>query len=104
MHIKLLSCLLLFMLMIVSCKSKNDNEQVEITAKNLIHAYKILKLPAEITDNSLKGKADTTTIPVAALSAYIPDSVINLYRKNNTVFHPLGKIEKKEETYLLTTA
>ena len=105
MQIKLLSCSLLFMLMVVSCKTKNNNEQVEtITADNLAQAYNIIKLPAEIADTSLRRRADTTVIPAEALSAYIPDSVMALLNKDSkTMFHPLGKIVKKEQTYLLTT-
>ncbi|MDB5230323.1 MAG: hypothetical protein JWN76_1128 [Chitinophagaceae bacterium] len=105
MQTKLRSYLFLIMLMVVSCKSKNSNEQgAAITTENLVQSYKDLKLPAEISDSALKQRADTTTIPLAAFTGYVPDTVLALFNgSGKAIFHPLGKIQKKLETYLLTT-
>ena len=105
MQIRLVLLLSLSMSLMMGCKTKHSGEPIEtITAENLMDAFRNLKLPTEIIDTSLRRRNDTTPIPLPVLETYIPDSVAGvLSNHDKATFYPLGKIVKKEQTYLLVT-
>jgi hypothetical protein len=97
--------LLIVTLFFTACKNNtidlSGNEKIDM--KILLKAFKPLKLPLTIADTSIYSITDTTTIGYKALAQFIPDTAmqsVELFKKN-TIIKAVGKIEKKEELYLL---
>jgi hypothetical protein len=92
----------------VACKNNTVDlsGDEKINMKLLLQVFKPIDLPITIADTSIANTTDTTSIGYKALLQFIPDTVLvqlQLNKKNITA-KPLGKIEKKEELYLLITA
>ncbi|MEY4278707.1 MAG: hypothetical protein RL377_711 [Bacteroidota bacterium] len=67
-------------------------------------AFKAAELPVTISDSNLKKYSDTLTIGRKALAQFVPDSVVEnivALKNNKAQIHPLIRIEKEEEYYLL---
>ncbi len=100
---------LFFLLFFLSCGDKKpslaDNKPVE--ADDFFAAFQKLKLPYDAADTGLLRIGDTTTISYEVLKQFVPDSAIKVPKagKNTgAIIHPVGKIENKNELYLLLTA
>lgn len=99
-----IACILL--LFIVGCKPKTKslkgNEKVEF--QEMVNAFPELKLSYKTIDSSVYKIADTTTIGYFVMNQFVPDSVMEKISKNDSAhfeIHPVGKIIKGEEKYLL---
>jgi hypothetical protein len=67
-------------------------------------AFKAKDLPVTISDTNLKKFGDTLTIGRKALAQFVPDSIVEkiiALKNNKAVLHPLIRIEKEAEYYLL---
>ena len=67
-------------------------------------AFKLATLPVTITDTNLTKFTDTVQIGHKALVQFIPDSIVEQIiadKDKKAVLHPILKIEKEEEYYLL---
>ena len=67
-------------------------------------AFKLATLPVTITDSNLTKYTDTIQIGRKALVQFIPDSIVEQIiadKDKKAVLHPILKIEKEEEYYLL---
>jgi hypothetical protein len=90
-----------------SCKEKkadlSGTHPVKIN--DFIAAFSILPLPFTASDTTIGKVADTTTIGYKAFNQFIPDSIIEtiLSVDKKIIIHPVGRIEKAKETYLLAT-
>lgn len=109
MHKTTLAILSLLFL-VTACKDKKGGLSGDepITAKELLAVYPVIKLPYTVADTSVNRLKDTTTLPYKALSQFVPDSVLEKLEggskaKAKTRIHPLGRIEKENGNYLLTT-
>jgi hypothetical protein len=93
-------------LLLHSCRdekaSLSGNEPVD--PKDFIAAFPALKMPYKVADSNMVKVADTTHISYIVFSGFVPDStlvaVLGKTANKNTI-HPVGKIEKDKETYLL---
>ena len=85
--------------------SLSDNKPVDAT--DFFAAFQKIKLPYDAADTSLTHIADTTTISYEVLQQFVPDSALVLptvFKNISPTIHPIGKIENKNELYLLLTA
>lgn len=102
---KLTSIILLALLF--ACKEKkidlSGTQPVKIN--DFIAAFPVLPLPFTAADTNISKIGDTTTIGYKAFSQFIPDSVLETIDANaeKSIIHPVGKIEKVKEIYLLAT-
>jgi hypothetical protein len=91
--------------MIACSEEKPDftgNTPIKINDFNKI--FKIAALPISISDTNLNRYTDTLTIGRKALEQFIPDSVVESIvskKDKSAVIHPILKIEKEQEYYLL---
>ena len=76
-----------------------------IKVNNFNKLFKTATLPTTITDTSFKHTKDTIKIERKALAQFVPDTVIDQFidpkNKQNSVIHPLMKIEEEAAYYLL---
>ena len=95
----------LICLMIACSEEKPDftgNTPIKINDFNKI--FKIAALPISISDTNLHSITDTLSIGRKALLQFVPDSVVEFIvskKDKNAVLHPIFKIEKEQEYYLL---
>lgn len=104
MHKFLVVCLTACMYF--SCKDKPAllSGDAPVEAKDFIAAFPLLTLPSRIADTSFIKMADTTTISYTVFTQFIADTVLaKIFAKNakKQSIHPVGKIEKETELYLL---
>ena len=90
-----------------SCRQKpvslSGDEPVKADA--FFAAFKTISLPYYVADTNLAKLSDTTVIGYQVISQFVPDTLLKqLIPKDtkNTRFYPSGKIEKGDETYILT--
>ena len=95
-----LSCLLM------ACGDKktdlSGNTPIKINDFNKV--FKATELPLTISDTNLKRFSDTLTIGRKALAQFVPDSIVEniiALKNNKAIIHPLIRIEKEAEYYLL---
>ncbi len=77
-----------------------------VNAAGLFDAFNQLALPFAVADTSLARAADTTTIGYEVFTQYVPDSALLPVagkKPGSLTIHPVGKIEKEDEIYLLAT-
>lgn len=91
---------------LASCKDKHVSlsGDAKVDVKDFVAAFPAIKLPYKVADSNMVKVADTTTISYTVFSEFVPDSVLqNVIGKNakKIKIHPVGKIEKDNETYLL---
>ena len=93
--------------MMTACKEKkidlSGNAPVKVN--DFIAAFPIINLPYAAADTNITKIADTTRIGIKVLQQFIPDTVItkHLNITAKTAIHPVGRIEKETEIYLLIT-
>jgi hypothetical protein len=97
--------ILLITILLVGCKHKetNLNSDAPLKPNQFVAAFKTLDNNFSATDSSILSLADTVSINHKLLQRFIPDALFKrlLTTDNKTTFHPLGKIEKNNEVYLL---
>ena len=97
-------------LLIASCKSKKKlpAEDEGISSQDFIALFDNIKLPYNITDDSLeRKKQDTSSISYKTFIQIVPDSLLSkaFGKTAKPRFYPIGKVAvKKQETYLLLKA
>lgn len=96
----------LLFLMAIACKDEpaSLSGDAPVDIKDFVAAFKKTDLPYRLADTNFTKMADTTNISYTVFSQFVPDSVltgiVNKKAKKFTI-HPLGKIEKENELYLL---
>lgn len=90
----------------MSCGADGDTATLteeEAGIKEFIKAFPNLKIPVSITDTNLARFGDTTSINPALAEKFLPVPVNLPKQKGNATIEvkPIGKIKRKEETYLL---
>ncbi len=104
MHKFLVACMVVFMSVSCTDKPVSLSGDAPVEAEDFIAAFPLLTLPLRIADTNFIKMADTTTISYTVFTQFIADSVlVNEFGKNakKISIHPLGKIEKETELYLL---
>ena len=88
-----------------SCKEKKVSLSGDALVKpnDFIKAFPILTLPYMVADTNIAKVGDTTLISNTVFTQFIPSDVVNLLgnQSKNFSIHPLGRIEKATENYLL---
>ncbi len=89
----------------IGCKeTKIDlSGNIPLKQKDFLEIFKSVTLPYQVSDTNINKVADTITIGVKAFLQFFPDSSFNNITGKNRKFsiHPIGKIEKENEIYLL---
>ena len=95
-----------FVILMLSCsEQKTDltgNTPLKINDFNKV--FKTASLPVTLSDSNLKKMVDTIQIGRKALAQFLPDSVVEniiSVKESKATLHPIFKIEKEEEYYLL---
>ena len=98
---------LLLVITILGCKDEKVNLSGDAPVKpnEFVKAFPILSLPFTVADTNLTKIGDSTTISAAVLQQFVPDSTIKIFANTGKkyVVHPIGRIEKTTENYLLAT-
>ena len=95
----------LLSLMLACADEKPDftgNTPIKINDFNKI--FKVATLPISLSDTSLKQYTDTLIIGRKALAQFVPEAMVEqIVSKTDkkTVLHPILRIEKEQEYYLL---
>ncbi len=98
----------LFFVFLYSCKEEKvnlaGNEPVQIN--DFIAAFKPIQPPFYAADTNIVKLADTITISSKVFTQFVPDSSVAniLGNAKKYTIHPVGRIEKEKEIYLLATA
>ena len=101
---KLLLAAVFFLLCACSEKHPSLSGDAPVDVRDFIAAFPDVQFPFKAADTNFAKLADTTSIGYNVFTAFIPDSVIStIYGKNakKITVHPLGKIQKEKEVYLL---
>jgi hypothetical protein len=97
----------LLVIIILSCKDEKVNLSGDTLIKpiDFMEAFPVLTLPFTVADSNLAKIGDSTIISAAVLQQFVPDSTIKILVNTNKkyVVHPVGRIEKTDENYLLAT-
>lgn len=95
----------LLLLSLAACKDDviDYSGNTPLKAADFMAAFPVLNTPITIADTNLMKHADTLVIGYKALAQFIPDTALTtlLGKETSGVLHPVGKIEKEKETYLL---
>lgn len=99
---------LVFFIFSIACKNEQaaSADMEPVNAAGLFDAFNQLALPFAVADTSLARAADTTTIGYEVFTQYVPDSALLPVagkKPGSLTIHPVGKIEKEDEIYLLAT-
>lgn len=96
---------LVLILILLGCKEKKADLSGETTVKlsDFLAAFPKINLPFTVADSNVAKLADTVTIGYKAFIQFFPDSAITgiVGASRKLVIHPVGKIEKEKEDYLL---
>lgn len=96
---------LLLAVILFSCKDKKVNLSGDAPVKpnEFVKAFPLVTLPFTVADTNLLKIGDTLTISPAVLNQFVPDSAIGILVKTGKKYtvHPIGRIEKTAENYLL---
>ena len=96
---------ILLLLALWGCKEKKIDLSGDVPVKlsDFIAVFPKLNLPYIVADTNLHKAGDTITIGTKALLQFFPDSALTPITGANRklVIHPVGKIEKEKENYLL---
>ena len=92
-------------LLFVACKHKQTDLSSDkpIKPNEFVAAFDVLENGFAANDSNILRLADTVSINHKLLSRFIPDTLINrlMNGDNKTTFHPVGRIYKSADTYLL---
>ncbi len=93
------------LLIATACAEKKVDLSGETPLKpeDFIAAFAVIKPPFYAADTNLRKLSDTLTIGYKALQQFVPDSSLTpvIGTDKKLTIHPVGKIEKENETYLL---
>ncbi len=97
--------LIILVIAMCSCKEKKVDLSGEapVKANDFIKAFPLMALPYSVADTNIAKVGDSTIIGHTVLSQFVSDTIVNLLvnpTKKYTI-HPLGRIEKPTENYLL---
>ena len=99
------SLLLTVVIAIFSCKHNKTDLAGDSPVKvnDFIAAFPPLTMPYTVADTNINAFADTITIGHKVLCQFIHDSVLDAFidTKKSFIIHPIGRIEKEKEIYLL---
>lgn len=100
---KCLSILLLFLFMSCGEKKIDLSGNVSVKSSDFLSVFPTISLPYSIADTNVTKLADTISIGYKALLQFFPDSILGKITSNQKKIniHPVGKIEKEKEIYLL---
>ena len=88
-----------------SCKNKKTDlaGDAPVKVNDFVAAFAPITLPYTVADTNISALADTIKIGHKVLSQFIPDSVLEalIDTKAKYVIHPVGRINKENEIYLL---
>jgi len=97
----------LFSGILIACKDdeKEPKENKDLS-KGLPALFKEAKSPYQLTDTALLKNTDTSSLPSATISPFIPDSIKNYFGNNAAIrYTALVKLNQKEkENYLVIKA
>ena len=98
--------LLILIVALTSCKHKKVNLSGDAPVKisDFVAAFELQKHSFFAADTNMLAIEDTAVISYKVATKFIPDSVFdNIYGDDKTqlTFHPLGRLEKPNEIYLL---
>jgi hypothetical protein len=97
---------LLLVIGLYSCKDKKINLAGNAPVKviDFISAFNEMPLPYTVADTNIAKVGDTILISDAVFKQFIPDSALGFWVNTSKKYtiHPLGRIQKTNETYLLT--
>jgi len=95
----------MFIVATISCKSKQADlsSDTPIKPNQFVAAFEVLENNFSATDSNIVKLADTVDINKKLLARFIPDTLIKRWMKgdNEATFHPIGRMDKSTETYLL---
>jgi hypothetical protein len=96
------------LLMLVACKQKAASLDGDgpVDVKDFVNAFPPLTLPFYAADTNVRKVADTITISQAVFTQFIPDSALQKFvdkQAGPVNIHPVGRIEREEEKYLVAT-
>ncbi len=98
---------ILLLLALWGCKDKKMDLSGEVPVKvsDFISVFPKLNLPYVVADTNIHKVGDTIVIGTKALTQFFPDSALTPIVGNNRklLIHPVGKIEKEKENYLLVS-
>ena len=74
-----------------------------VKINNFVAAFPKMNLPFAVADTNISKVADSITIGYKAFLQFFPDSTLTqiVGNQKNALIHPVGKIEKEKENYLL---
>jgi hypothetical protein len=102
-----ISIILLLFLIACGNKATDLSGNTPIKIDDFKNIFKPITLPTTISDTNFTSFIDTFKIERKALAQFIPDSIIahiiNIKNKRKAIIHPLLKIIKENEYYLLLT-
>ncbi len=100
---KTLTVLLLITLVYCKPKKVDLSGNKPLKANEFLTAFPTIINNFYVADTNVLKVIDTTTIGINAIKQFVPDSVLGkiLETKKKYNFHPIGKIEKPTELYLL---
>lgn len=95
----------ILLLVLTGCGEKKVDLSGDTPIKiaDLVAVFPVIQLPYSVSDTNINKIADTVTIGYRAFQQFFPDSSISqiIGSEKNPLIHPVGKIEKDKETYLL---
>ncbi len=98
--------LLALLIALISCKEKKANLSGDAPVKvnDFVAAFRPLTLPYTASDTNISKLGDTLNFSQKVFTQFVPDSVLTSLINPSKKFtiYPLGRIEKKEENYLLS--
>jgi len=97
---------ILFYCFIIACSEKKPDltGNTPLTINDFNKVFKAASLPISISDSNLHKFTDTLIIGRKALAQFVPDSIVeNIVgiKDKKAFLHPIIRIEKEEEYYLL---
>jgi hypothetical protein len=97
--------LLFAIIFIISCKGKQADlsSDAPIKPNQFVKAFEVLENGFAANDSNIVRLSDTVSINIKLLARFIPDTLIKrlMNGDENTTFHPIGRVDKSTETYLL---
>lgn len=90
---------------IIACKGKQTDlsSDAPIKPNEFVKAFDVLDNGFFVNDSNIISLADTVNINIKLLQRFVPDTLIKrlTFGDNQTTFHPIGRIDKTEERYLV---
>jgi len=92
--------------LILACADKKPDltGNTPLTINDFNKVFKAASLPVTISDSNINRFTDTLIIGRKALAQFVPDSVVEDIigiKDKKALLHPIIRIEKEEEYYLL---